>query len=335
MTVAAPAYREHGNAYNIFILVLTIFSLVLMVLPAPAARPADADPGRPPTTTSICVDLPDRFRDEPRGLAAEARVFHHASRLARPPWLDPDASGSSRSPRSSGWPGSVGLSGSPGSWAARTARRSSRTSWTTAAQYATFITILLAGMVLSVASILVLNAESRVARRQHQDRRRRHLVGHRDDHHRRLWRLLPGDHSRAHHRRIRHVLGHRHHRRAGQHPGEPVGHVADGAGARSRRRRRVGRRRHTGERHHAARGAGRGRSRASARSPPNWPACEPRSPVNVPRSRPCAPRSTRPTADGELTRRLPRAPPPTRNPARRRTRCTLTSRRRVEGRSGR
>src|SRR6476646_9273095 len=31
MTVAAPAYREHGNAYNIFILVLTIFSLVLMV----------------------------------------------------------------------------------------------------------------------------------------------------------------------------------------------------------------------------------------------------------------------------------------------------------------
>src|SRR5687768_12618596 len=32
MTAAAPAFREHGNAYNIFILVLTIFSLALMAL---------------------------------------------------------------------------------------------------------------------------------------------------------------------------------------------------------------------------------------------------------------------------------------------------------------
>src|SRR3954464_15927877 len=32
MTAQAPAYREHGNAYNIFILVLTIYSLALMVL---------------------------------------------------------------------------------------------------------------------------------------------------------------------------------------------------------------------------------------------------------------------------------------------------------------
>ena len=32
MTAAAPVLREHGNAYNIFILVLTIFSLAIMVL---------------------------------------------------------------------------------------------------------------------------------------------------------------------------------------------------------------------------------------------------------------------------------------------------------------
>ena len=32
MTADAPTLREHGNAYNIFILVLTVFSLVLMVL---------------------------------------------------------------------------------------------------------------------------------------------------------------------------------------------------------------------------------------------------------------------------------------------------------------
>ena len=32
MTAHAPAQREHGNAYNIFILVVTLFSLAIMVL---------------------------------------------------------------------------------------------------------------------------------------------------------------------------------------------------------------------------------------------------------------------------------------------------------------
>ena len=32
MAAATPTFREHGNAYNIFMLVLTIFSLALMVL---------------------------------------------------------------------------------------------------------------------------------------------------------------------------------------------------------------------------------------------------------------------------------------------------------------
>ena len=32
MTAPAPVLREHGNAYNIFILVLTLFSLAVMVL---------------------------------------------------------------------------------------------------------------------------------------------------------------------------------------------------------------------------------------------------------------------------------------------------------------
>ena len=32
MTSATPTFRQHGNAYNIFILVLTIFSLAMMVL---------------------------------------------------------------------------------------------------------------------------------------------------------------------------------------------------------------------------------------------------------------------------------------------------------------
>jgi voltage-gated potassium channel len=41
MTTAAPMTRQHGNAYNIFILVLTVFSLgimVLLVLPIPQAE---------------------------------------------------------------------------------------------------------------------------------------------------------------------------------------------------------------------------------------------------------------------------------------------------------
>ena len=37
MTAPAPVLREHGNAYNIFILVLTLFSLAIMVAAAPAA----------------------------------------------------------------------------------------------------------------------------------------------------------------------------------------------------------------------------------------------------------------------------------------------------------
>ena len=32
MAVVDPTYREHGNAYNIFILVLTVFSLAIMVV---------------------------------------------------------------------------------------------------------------------------------------------------------------------------------------------------------------------------------------------------------------------------------------------------------------
>ena len=32
MAAATPVYREHGNAYNIFVLILTLFSLAVMVL---------------------------------------------------------------------------------------------------------------------------------------------------------------------------------------------------------------------------------------------------------------------------------------------------------------
>ena len=60
-------------------------------------------------------------------------------------------------------------------------------------QYAAFITVLSAFMVLVTSSVLVLQFESQVARREHHDRRRRAVVGGRDDHDRRLRRPISGD----------------------------------------------------------------------------------------------------------------------------------------------
>ena len=73
MTAAAqPIVREHGNAYNIFILVLTVFSLGLMVL---LLLPALSRAGRSGAGA---------------GFASTARVllsFHpHAARAAAPGW---------------------------------------------------------------------------------------------------------------------------------------------------------------------------------------------------------------------------------------------------------
>ena len=43
VTAPSPVMRKHGNAYNIFILVLTIFSLAVMVLLVlPGVDDADA-----------------------------------------------------------------------------------------------------------------------------------------------------------------------------------------------------------------------------------------------------------------------------------------------------
>ena len=44
MTKPPPVLRHAGNAYNIFILVLTVFSLALMVLLLLPLSPADARP---------------------------------------------------------------------------------------------------------------------------------------------------------------------------------------------------------------------------------------------------------------------------------------------------
>ena len=103
-----------------------------------------------------------------------------------------------------------------------------------------------------------------VARLEHQDRRGCHLVGHRDDHHRWLRRLLPGDAPRAAHGRVRDVRRHRDHRCARQHPGEPAGLTVGAGRARDRGEARcsvLGRR--CGDPRRACGPAGRDRGLAS------------------------------------------------------------------------
>ena len=58
-------------------------------------------------------------------------------------------------------------------------------------QYAAFITVLAAFIVLTVSSVLVLQFEGEVARRQHHDGRRRPVVGCRHHHHRRVRGRVP------------------------------------------------------------------------------------------------------------------------------------------------
>jgi len=159
MTPATPVYREHGNAYNIFILVLTIFSLALMVL---LLLPID-----PETRilvnfydNMICVIFLVDFAMNLIGSKPKRAYF-----VSRRGWLD--------------LLGSIPSFGVFQLTALFRLARLSRLARITRimrgqagkdlvidvlknrSQYATFITILLAGMVLSIASILVLNEESR------------------------------------------------------------------------------------------------------------------------------------------------------------------------------
>ncbi len=159
MTAQAPVLREHGNAYNIFILVLTIYSLALMVL---LLLPLDPE-------TRALVNLYDNaicvifLVDFAMNLAASRPKRDYF--VSRRGWLD--------------LLGSIPSVGFFQLTALFRLARLSRLARITRllrgqagkdlvvdvlrnrSQYATFITVLLAGMVLSVASILVLQEESR------------------------------------------------------------------------------------------------------------------------------------------------------------------------------
>jgi voltage-gated potassium channel len=151
--------RKHGNAYNIFILVLTIFSLAMMVL---LLLPLDADTRALVNAydNAICVIFLIDFAGNLLGAKPRRAYF-----IGQRGWLD--------------LIGSIPTFGFiPFTALFRLARLSRLARITKLLQgqagkdlvldvlknrgeYATFITILLAGMVLSVASILVLQFESR------------------------------------------------------------------------------------------------------------------------------------------------------------------------------
>lgn len=159
MTSEAPVLRQHGNAYNIFILVLTIFSLAIMVLLLLPVSQAERDLLLL-YDNAVCVIFLIDFTMNLAGSKPKRAYF-----VSQRGWLD--------------------LLGSVPSFGflqitslLRLARLSRLTRITrllrgqagkdlvidvlqNRSQYATFITILLAGIVLSVSSLLVLQFESR------------------------------------------------------------------------------------------------------------------------------------------------------------------------------
>ena len=191
MTAQAPVLREHGNAYNIFILVLTIFSLAIMVLLFLPLTQAERDL-LTLYDNAVCVVFLIDFAINLAGSKPKRAYF-----IGQRGWLD--------------LLGSIPSFGVFQFGALFRLARLSRLARITRllrgqagkdlvldvlenrGQYATFITVLLAGIVLSVGEHPRPRVREPVARRQHHDRRRGDLVGPRDDHHRRLRRLLPGD----------------------------------------------------------------------------------------------------------------------------------------------
>ena len=159
MTAEAPVLRQHGNAYNIFILVLTVFSLAVMVLLLLPVTPAERELLLV-YDNAVCVIFLFDFAYNLLGAKPRRAYF-----ISQRGWLD--------------LLGSIPSLGFFQVGGLLRLARLSRLARITRllrgqagkdlvidvlanrGQYATFITILLAGIVLSVASILVLQFESR------------------------------------------------------------------------------------------------------------------------------------------------------------------------------
>jgi len=158
MTAKAPVLREHGNSYNIFILVLTLFSLAIMAV---LLLPLDDDTRDLLTLYDnvICVIFLGDFAMNLAGARPRSAYF-----IKQRGWLDLLGSIPSfsfipftalfRLARLSRLVRISKLLGGKNRKALITDVLHNR------GQYATFITVLAAGMVLSVASVLILQFES-------------------------------------------------------------------------------------------------------------------------------------------------------------------------------
>ena len=214
-SVGMPEPQHDSNAYNIFILVLTVFSLAVMVL---LILPLDEATDRLLLRQPHLRRVPGGFRREPRQLAPEARLLHHAARLARPDRLGPElgffpAAGLLRIARISRLLGARGCSAEQPETARRRRAQQSRSvrppHHRPVGHHRPVRLIGPGGPV-----------REPFAGRQHHDRRRCPVVGIHDDHDRRLRRSVPRDHPGPRRRRIRHVRRRRDHRLTGQHPGQ-------------------------------------------------------------------------------------------------------------------
>jgi len=156
---AAPAARPHGNAYNLFILVLTVASLVVMVLLLLPLSPATHTLLRAYDDAFCVVFLVD-FGLSLRRAPSKRRYFFGGQG-----WLD--LLGSIPAVRGGEAAGLFRLARvSRLARILRQFRRQDRRQVVAdvvrnRAQYAAFVTVLLAGLVLATASLVVLNAEAR------------------------------------------------------------------------------------------------------------------------------------------------------------------------------
>lgn len=158
MTAQAPVLREHGNAYNIFTLVLTLFSLAIMVLLVLPLDPETLQLLRVYDNAICIVFLADFAYNLTGSRPTRAYVIGQRG------WLDLIGS----IPSFGFFPVGGLLRLARLSRLARVAKLLSgknraalvKDVLDNRGQYATFITLLAAGSVLSVASLLVLQFES-------------------------------------------------------------------------------------------------------------------------------------------------------------------------------
>ena len=233
MTAAAqPIVREHGNAYNIFILLLTIQSLAVMVL---MILPLERSGARGPAVLRQrdLRHLPDRLCLQPDRLEAETPILHLPPRLARPARIDSivgDPSLHGPVPPRAAQPAGPDHAAARRPESEGADRRRGPEPRPVRAVHHVPLRL--------PRAIRRDRARAAVRKPQpgceHRQRRRRALVGHGDDHDRRVRRLLPGDLPRAVDRSVRDVRGRRDHRVAREHPGQ---HPRAGRSCRSPRRK--------------------------------------------------------------------------------------------------